>query len=199
MHNDALALVEARQGFNAAWLVWIDARNRNTGEPEPGGFWTGDDHQVFSIAGGDRLYFGSGSLLNVGEMRSAPDLLVQTLDITLTITEAAQEIFRTYDAAMQRIEVHRAVFDPLTMALAAEPDRVFLGTVDAAPYEEGPVGGTSVIRATAAPMSRDLTRLVNLHKSDAALRARAATDGFRRYAGLPQRDVAWGQQSARRE
>lgn len=198
MDTDTQALLKDRQGFQAAWLIWIFARNRTSGVIEAGGFWTGDDHQVFTISGEQRTYFGAGSVLDVGDIRYAPGLVIEMQSCSLTITAKAEQVFQEFDPALQRIEIHKAIFHPVTMALTAEPERRFVGTVDAAPIEDGPRRGIKVIRLTAAPRARDLTARPAVYKSDAALRTHAPDDGFRRYAGQGQRDVPWGQNSAQR-
>ena len=193
MHPDTLAAIEDNTDHNAAFLVWVHARNRETGAPEAAGFWTGDDHQQFTIDGDPRVYFGAGSVIQVGDIRYAPGLVIEMHQIELTIQAEHEALFLTHDPALQPVEIHLARFHPGTLILTGAPDRVFLGTVDDALFEDGPVAGTRVIKMNSAPSARALTATVALRKSHVALATRSSGDAFRQYAGLPGRDVKWGE------
>ena len=57
--------LEERRGTDARVLLWIEAKNRETGLSEVIGFWSGDDHQDFLIDGEIRTYFGAGQVIDV--------------------------------------------------------------------------------------------------------------------------------------
>lgn len=197
MDSNTLALLGQRTGFVAHWLVWVNARERSTGNPVAAGFWSGDDHQVFTINGESRTYFGAGSLLDVDPIRQEVGLQVQRQTVRLTMTPEVEQVVKGYDPSLQPVEIHRAVYDPETMTLTAEPEEQFVGTVDGTPIEEGPINGTSTITLEIASKTRQLTRTIPLMKSDAALRRRAPDDGFRKYVSEANSwEVAWGEKSA---
>ena len=190
-------LLNQRTGHVAHWLVWVNARERSTGNPVASGFWSGDDHQTFLINGESRLYFGAGALLEVDPIRQDVGLQVQRQSVSLTMTPDVEQAVKGFDPSLQPVEIHRAVYDPETMTLTAEPELVFAGTVDGTPIEEGPIGGTSSITLEIASKTRQLTRTIPLMKSDAALRRRAPADGFRKYVSEANSwEVAWGEKSA---
>ena len=63
-----LTQLQARDGLRPRLLVWIIARNRTTGAPEPVGFWNGADDQVITVGGVDRTYHGAGGLLGMDDL-----------------------------------------------------------------------------------------------------------------------------------
>lgn len=194
MDSNTQALLDQRSGHVAHWLVWVNARERDTGNPVAVGFWSGDDHQVFTIRGQARTYFGAGALLNVDPIRQGVGLQVQRQTVTLVTTPEVDQAISGYDPSLQPAEIHRAIYDPATMTLTAEPEEAFTGTVDAAPIEEGPIGGTDSITLEIASKTRQLTRTHPIMKSDAALRRRAPLDGFRKYVSeSAQWQVPWGE------
>lgn len=181
MDPNELALLSARQGHVAHWLVTISGRHRQTGEIETAGFWTGDDHQQFTVGGVTLTYFGAGAALDVPPIRQEVGLQVQYLTCSLAVTPEVLDAVLGYDPALQPAQVHRAIFDPLTMTLVAEPELVFAGTVDGTPIDDGGIGGSGVVQVQIASKTRTLTRTLTRTKSDATLRARAPADGFRKY------------------
>ena len=181
MDQNELALLAARQGHVTHWLVYLSARNRATGAMEGAGFWTGDDHQEFTIRGQARTYFGAGALLDVPPINQEIGLSVQHVTVSLAVTPEVEQAIKGFDPSLQPVEIHRATFDPATMTLIAEPEIVFAGTVDGTPMDDGGVGGMNVISVTIASKARALTRTLTRTKSDATLRDRAPGDGFRKY------------------
>lgn len=197
MDSNELALLAGRQGHVAHWLVFLRARNRSTGVIESAGFWTGDDHQAFTIRGEARTYFGAGSLMDVPPISQEVGLQVQHVTVSLAVTPEVEQAIKGYDPSLQPAEIHRAVFDPVTLALIAEPTLIFAGTIDSTPMDDGGIGGVNVITAVIASKVRALTKTLPIYKSDAALRARAPADGFRKYvAEAAQWAVPWGTKTA---
>lgn len=181
MDSNELALLSARQGHVTHWLVFLRARNRTTGALEAAGFWTGDDHQSFTIRGEARTYFGAGGLLSVPPIRQEVGLQVQHVTVSLATTPEVDAAIKLFDPSLQDAEIHRATFDPATMTLIAEPELIFAGTVDGTPMDDGGIGGSNVVSLVIASKARALTKTLTVTKSDASLRARAPADGFRKY------------------
>ena len=193
MEASELALLSQRTGHVAHWLVWMGARNRQSGAQEWAGFWTGDDDLNFTIGGDARLYYGAGAALDVEPITQEVGLQVRMQTVRLSMTPEVDQAVRGYDPSLQPVEIHRAVFEPVTMALVAEPELAFAGTVDGTPIEEGPMGGISSVALAIASKARSLTRLIPVMKSDAALRDRASGDAFRRDVSESQQwSVPWG-------
>lgn len=198
MQSGELTLLSQRTGHVAHWLVWIGARDRQSGAQVFAGFWTGDDDLNFTIGGQSRGYFGAGAALEVEPITQEVGLQVRMQTVRLATTPEVEQAIKGYDPSLQPVEIHRAVFDPHTMALVNEPELVFAGTVDGTPIEEGAIGGVGSVALAVASKVRSLTRLVPLMKSDAALRDRAPGDGLRRYVSEAQQwTVAWGEKDVK--
>lgn len=194
------AFLGERRGRFARLLVWIEAKNRDTGAPETLGFWTGEDHQIFTLAGVERTYYGAGALVAIDPLTSDIGLTVrQTRLVFSGIAPELVQLVRGYDPRLAPVEIHVVDFDPETHIQVAEPQRVFRGWIDAAPIEEGELGGDSVCEMTLLSSAQSLTRRLARKRSDQSLRARAGGDGFRRYADISGSvETPWGEKAGKR-
>lgn len=188
------ALMAARGPLHAHALIWIEARNRGTGATETIGFWTGDDHTVFVIGGQSRTYYGAGSTLSVDPIRRAAGLQVRTQRAALSgIAPETQMALRGYDTRHARVEIHRAMFDPLTLLLADEPHRLFRGHIDRLKIVTPAKGEAGKAEVELASAARALTTALSRKRSDASLRARSSADAFRQYATQADAvETPWG-------
>lgn len=184
--------------MKARHLVWITARNRDTGADETAGFWNGLDDRQITIGGEVRTYVGAGALLSMEPIRAGVGLDVRMHEMALSeITPEVAQAVRGYDARLAPIEVHRALFDPETDALVGEPHRILLGTVDELKIPDPAEGGSAPLTLTVADASRAGTRVLTTKKSDAAQRAIDPTDKGREYAAISGAvKVFWGRVQA---
>ncbi|MBY6113290.1 hypothetical protein KUW09_04875 [Mameliella alba] len=174
-------------------LLWVEARNRSTGDTEAMGLWTGPDDRNFDLGGDLRSYRGAGAVLEVPALVSQVGLAVQMQSAALAIvTEEVETLFRGYDARQAAVEVHLARFDVDSDALIGI-DRVFSGWLDRAEILTGQRGGSASLSATLASSSRALTRRVAVKRSDEAQQKRSG-DRFFRHADVSGAvTVWWGQ------
>ncbi|MDR5655367.1 hypothetical protein [Ruixingdingia sedimenti] len=188
------AYMAARSPIHAHALVWVAARNRETGLSETIGFWTGDDHRDFVVAGSTRTYYGAGAALGVDPIRRGTGLQVRTQRLSLSgIAPEVQLAVRGYDVRHAVIEIHRAVFDPLTLALVAPPHRLFKGYIDKLRFQTGAKGEASSVDLDVASGARALATPLSRKRSDASLRARMPADAFRQYASQADAvETRWG-------
>lgn len=188
------AIMVARSPLHAQALVWIEARNRTTGAIETVGLWTGDDHRDFVIGTETRTYFGAGALLNVDPIRRQSGLQARTQKATLSgIPPEVQLALRGYNVRHAPIEVHRAMFDPLTLVLADAPHRVFRGYVDRLRFVTPKKGEAATAELELASAARALATPLSRKRSDASLRAHAPDDAFRQYASQADAvETRWG-------
>lgn len=187
------AYFDTRADFVSHVLIWISAKNRSTGATENIGFWTGDDHQSFTIDGGARLYYGAGDVLDVPPLTYEAGLSVRmhTFGLASLSPEVATAL-RGYEPRLAPVQVHRALFDAATGALVAAPHRVLLGWVDEASIPTPEVGGMGGATITVASSARGLTKTLPAFKSDNQQRRRS-DDRFRRYVDVSGAvDVFWG-------
>ncbi len=194
-----LAYRQSRTGVSCHGLLWITAKNRDTGAAESLGLWTGDDHQVFSINSQGRTYFAAGSLLDIEDI--VAEVGVQVRQATVTLSGVSNETLvaiKSYDARLAPVEIHRAEFDTETNQLIEEPMRVWKGWIDKiteviSPEDENGVS-TATVTLTLVSSARALTRTRSQKFSDASQRLRDPSDGFFKYADVTGADIWWGSQ-----
>jgi hypothetical protein len=190
------AYLQARNGVHVRLLVWIAAKNLTTGTVEPAGFWNGDDNAQFTIKGETRNYFGASALLGMDDITMEIGLDVRNLSIWLST--AAPEVIDAvmgYDTRLAPVQVHRALFDPVSHQLIFEPRRIWKGLVDGAPLVR-PAKGISGGRITLSVASNALSlhRALTGKWSDGAMQRRGG-DRLFRYADISGKvPVYWGEQ-----
>lgn len=187
-----------REGLNARLLFWVIAKDRGTGDPTPVGFWTGDDHQDFTIGGDTRTYYGAGALLSMPALKFEVGLKVRSHRISFSpLAPEVEQALSGYDPRLAPVELHVAYFDPLTTALLAEPNRVFKGFVNTIKYTTPPVGGGAEVEVELLSSAHSLTRSLALKKSHESLIARSPTDNFRQYTTVTGAvECVWGEKKA---
>lgn len=179
-------------------LIWITARNRDTGNPETAGFWTGLEDRGFTVDGQVRPYFGAGHVLQVPPIVTRAGQFIQTQELQLAGTSPeVEEVLRAYDPRLAPIEIHVARFNPETGDLIAI-DRWFRGTVDKAPRKIPAKNQSgSAWSLTLVSGMRAMTRPLTHKRSNASQEVRTLPDGrsdrFFRYADVAGRVVRnWG-------
>ena len=187
------------RGVKVRALVWIQARNRSTGAVEETGFWNGADAQDFVISGVTRTYYGAGALMNVPPIKSGVGLNVQMHDLTLSgVPPEVLQLIHGYDARLAPVEVHRAVFDPETDQLLAEPHRLLKGTIEEMNVPRPVPGESGEVTITVATAARRLTPILTINKSDAAQRSINPNDRGREYSAISGAvGVFWGVKNSR--
>lgn len=199
IHPDILAHLQARSPMNAALLVWFEARNRSTGLPETAGFWSGPDHREFSVGGAARTYHAAGSMISVPPLIGETGLNVRTTRLSFSpLSPEVQVAIRGYDTRRAPVEMHVVYFDAETDAQIGTPQRVFKGRVSGITLPRAAVGGEAAAEVAVSSAAEALIRTVALKRSDAALRARVAWDGFRRYTDVSGVvETVWGEERAK--
>lgn len=192
-----------RAGRLAHVLVWITARNRATGAQESLGLWSGDDHQDVIIDGVTRTYYGAGGLLDIDQITAKVGLEVRMLQLRMTpTTEEVALLLRGYDARLAPVEIHRALFDPETMALIAPPRRRWKGWADEVSITLGPEDDNGLAEGVAvvsiASNARAGTRGLTLKQSDESQKLRGlpggGADRFYKYTDVSGAvKVKWGE------
>lgn len=188
-----------RSAFSPEVLFWISPRNRSTGIVEPIGFWSGEDHRVFSIEGQDRTYYGAGEFISIEPLRRQLGIKTRTQKITFSaVSPGMMALMAQYDVRHAPVELHRALFDPLTEALIDEPHVILTGFVDKAASTRAPKNeGGAQVTIDVANHARALTRGLSRYRSDATLRARDPSDAIRQYASIADSvDTPWGRNAA---
>ena len=190
--DTATAAALAAGAHHLHLLVWLQGRNRGTGATEVLGLWTGDQPMQFTVEGEARVYQPCGNALEGDPVTLEPGYGARSLRLRLGgVNAAVAQALRVYDPRLAPVEIHRAVFDPETMALVAAPHRMFRGTVDEVslplPEKNGTV--TAEIGVTSSALAG--TRTLSLRKSDEAQQAAHPGDTFRQYIAISTAVPVW--------
>ena len=184
----------ADRSLVAELLVWIEARNRTTGAPEPLGLWTGGDARAFQIGAENRTYQGAGALLEVGPRVTDRELSVQTTRLRLHRTDAAvRQALAVYDPRHAPVEIHRALFDPERGTLVAEPHLVLRGMINKVLPTRGAVDGEGYTEVAVVTDARRLTATLPLTYSDDWLQSATGDRGLRYIDISGAVAVKWGE------
>ena len=172
-------------------LCWFSARNRDTGATETLGLWTGDDHAEIVVEGQTRTYFGAGNLIDVPPVSYKTGLDVQVYRLGLTtITNEARQLIRGYDPRFAAVQIHRALFDPITRAQIEAPHRVLFGFVDEVDLTQPAAGEQASGYLSIVTTARQLTSGLP-NKNSHANQRRISDDRFLRWADSSA-EVWWG-------
>lgn len=182
-------------------LVWITAKDRDTGEDVSKGYWNGVGNVTVSVVDGrsgatvSRLFLGAGEMLGVGSVQLTSDINVRQTDITFSqIASQAQLLVRGYDVRNAPVQIYRGYFDPDTRALAAAPKSIFIGYVDGSPIVTPKEGDEGSITLHCVSTTRELTRSNPDVRSHESQILRSATDNFLENVSVAGEWVlAWGQ------
>lgn len=198
---EILTLLQRRQGLLTHVMLWLTAKNRDTGALESIGLWTGADHQEFVIRGQARTYYGAGNILSMDPITSRAGLEVRMHKVTVSaLSPEVVTALRVYDPRLAPVEIHELYCDPTTELAVADPVRVFKGTVIEAPISQGADGGDAVAEITMASAAWALTKGLTLKRSNGALKARAPSDEFRAYTDLGRAvSTVWGEERSTSE
>jgi len=184
-----------RRGTDPQVLVLIEPRNRETGEVEALGLWTGDDHETFIVDGESHFFMGAGAVIEVPPIRAGIGLEVRRHRVILPpIREEVKLALQVYQAAQARIRVWVQPMDIDSGAPLSAPRRVIKGRLEGAPETLGKVGDQSSTDLVISSAARPLTFTQPLFKSDAAMRLRDPDDRFREYVdNIGDLAIPWGQ------
>ncbi|PKP85817.1 MAG: hypothetical protein CVT80_00270 [Alphaproteobacteria bacterium HGW-Alphaproteobacteria-2] len=192
-----LTHLATRRQLATETLIWIIARNRQTGAPAPAGFWSGAYESEFTIAGEPRLYHGAGVLTDAVGVVSRKGLDVQRQEVRVSgLAPEVLALIRLYDLRGAPFQIHQAHLDPETMSLLAEPHLETEGAVETLEELRPAPGGEGGVTLRLASGMRALTFTVPLKKSDEAQKMRGG-DRFRRYGDISGSvQTIWGEKKA---
>lgn len=186
-------------------FVWIEAKDRSTGDPVTVGVWTGDEPITANVISGStglpvsRDYVGGVNLV-VPSIPRVSDLTEQRISIVMSqIADTAELLVRDYDPRLARVEIHDGLLDPATRLLVSAPELAFIGIIDGTPIRTPAVGGEgSITLEIIDDAMAMLTRTNPAKRSHEHQQRRAAGDDFALYAGTAgEWQIWWGEEPAR--
>lgn len=180
--STAQAYLAAGSAYRHDWLVTITVKPIAGGAAETFGFWTGDDHQNWTVDGTTRTYFGAQGALDIGPIRYEPGAMVGTQDIAMALSPEGVALVRGYEMALAPVTLHCAMVNLDTGGLV-EMARFFTGFVDDVVLTD-PIGtDPGRISLTLASRARLGTLTVGGKKSHESQKLRSG-DKFSQYADL---------------
>jgi hypothetical protein len=186
-------------------FLWVEVRNRDTGETVTDGMWSDFGTIDAAVMNPDtglsetRTFDGAGGLVQISDIPLVNNLTVQNVTITLNqILEHVNDLLRGYDPKQGRIEIYRGLFDPNTRKMVAPAECRFVGFIDEIEIttpKEGDEGGVTI---TCTSHTQELTRNNPDTRSDASQRLRSATDNFFQDAAVVgDWEFFWGKKNAK--
>lgn len=140
-----------------------------------------------------RTYVG-GVNLDIEEIPRVSDLTIQTVNISLSaIAGVTQQLVRTYDARLAKVEIHTGLLSTVSRNPVDEPEIEFLGEIDEAPIETGAVGEDSLITLAVRSDAIAMLTRTNPRRRSHEGQKRRLGDEFGRYSNVVGTwRVAWG-------
>ena len=166
--------------------LWIGARDYETNAVETRGFWDGDDHRQFTLAGGARTYYSLKGGLSIPVIQYSKGDTVQSLKVGIgPMASYVQDYIRGFILRNAAVEIHSFTKRP---GATWQSELIIKGFIDEVTDSETPVDdkGNSTItyEATVTSESRLGTRTLSLKKSDATQRLINPNDRGRRYSSV---------------
>lgn len=190
--SDQRTALESRTVM-ARFFIWCTARDPETGDPAPAGFW----NDVGDVTVDERLYYGSGEVIRLSSLSGKGDLTIPDFRITLVgLDSRANTLVRGKVMAQAPIEVKIGVFNPATHAIIGPLIPYFVGVVDDIDIPTPEAGGESTITLICVSSSRALTIKSAATRSHASSIERDPADDFYKYTGVQRgRPLYFGRKS----
>lgn len=158
------------------------------------GFWTGGDHQSFTVDGVTLTYSGAQGAMAPAAFRYAAGTDILSQDITMALSPEGETLARAYRLSGAPCKIHGVLLDGDTGALL-DTRRFFIGTVESSDINMDPAGGFARLDLRLFSSARRGTFTRSGKKSDASQSLRSG-DRFRRYGDLGRVTAdPWGQLS----
>ncbi len=166
-------------------FLWLVARNRYNGAPEPVGFWSDVGNVSAEVINPDtgqvevRAFYGSGSLIAISDIPLVSNITVQSVDINMSqIDELVQQAVRLYDMKQARVEIYRGLFSPASRQMVAPAEPRFVGFVDQVRLRTPAENDAGEAVLTCKSHTQEMTRSNPDTRSDASQKLRDPTDNF---------------------
>ena len=166
-------------------FIWFVARNRETGEAVTDGVWSDIGNVAAEVIDPDtgepveRTFYGSGTLIQVGDIPLVSNVTVQQVTITVSqIDDRMNDLIRLYDLKQARVEIFRGIFDPATRLLVSPAVQRFVGFVDQIEVKTGSENQEGGVTVTCVSHTQELLRANPDTRSHDSQKLRSTSDAF---------------------
>ncbi len=181
-------------------FVWVEPKDRITGDVQGVGIWSGDYPITTDVIDGQtglsvaRDFTGAVNL-DIGDIPRVSDLSIVSVDISFSaISTASDKIVREYDPRLARVEIHSGLIDPSTRQFVDTPIVEFLGIVDASPISTADGGSDSTTTLTIVSEAITMLELTNPTKRSYQGQKSRSNDEFGLYSAVVENwQVSWGE------
>lgn len=182
-------------------FLWIVARDRSSGESVSDGMWSDIGNISAEVIDPDagnaetRAFFGSGTLIKIGDIPLVSNITVQRVTVTMSqVEDRVASLVRFYDVRQARIEIFRGLFDPATRALVSPAVPRFVGFVDQVEIKTGSENEEGAVVLSCVSHTQELLRSNPDTRSHESQKQRSATDNFFVDASVVgEWDLQWGE------
>jgi hypothetical protein len=205
LHSSEIAALADPDALVVRWLMWVTAKDRDTGEAASVGFWNDVGIRAFNVIDAltgsvvSRTFYGSGSLIQIGDLVQSADLTINSVTVDLSAIDAVvEQALRGYDPRLAPVQIYRLLLDKDTMAPVYAARAVFVGMVDLAPITTPAVGGEGGVKLTLVSQIAELTRTNPAMRADDSQLERSDTDSFyKRVHQMTRRPIFWGREKGK--
>ncbi len=194
------ALNAARDtGLIVRRFIWLTVKDRETGESEEFGLWTGDDpittNVISAITGAEveRTFYGDVQL-EIGSIARSSDLNIQSVNVSVSqISDLTQQIVREYDTRLATVEINVGLMGADGIPIVA-PEVEFLGEINEAGISTPRAGGKGGISFTVVSDAISMLTRRNPRKRSHAGQATRENDQWGRYSNSSAYSrIYWGE------
>lgn len=175
----------AARRLRARDFLWLVARDRDTGDPVPVGFWSGLSNVTAPVLDPDtgteavRAWYGVGALIEISDIPSVLGVTVNDITVRMDQLDAeVSEAIRLYDCKQAGVQIFRGLFDPDSGLLVAPALCRFVGFVDEVQIHTPSEGGDGYAELTCVSHTQELLRANPATRSHEDQKRRNATDTF---------------------
>lgn len=174
-----IARLQSSGGYSLRWLLWIEAKHRETGELQALGLWSGD----YDLTWNGRVYAGALGLFSVDDITSGTGTLIRSQTVQIgPLTPEVRTAIDLYQPRFAPVEIHARV--EFEEDGHVDYSREFKGFIDKLPRALPGVETQPVASLDLVSSARLGTRAPHLKKSDTSQKRRDPDDDFRQYGSI---------------
>lgn len=166
-------------------FIWFVARDRDTGDFVTDGMWSDVGTVTAPVLNPDtglsedRVFAGSGTLIQCDDIPLVANMTVQTVTVRMSqVDDRVTQLVRDYDIKQARVEIYRGLLDPASRSMVSPAMCRFVGFVDKIEIMTPSENEDGSVTLSCVSHTQEMTRSNPDTRSDASQRLRSATDDF---------------------